>query len=151
VSEAGTYTAGLAPKSQKLSVENVKLELDLPHAFRAAPAAESSMALYGPTDSVFMTPFSGAGTLPLQEFGDAYMDELGINVTQRSNEQLADGTPALLLLGTGKIEGVDSLHVAVFFNGAGRTYALSYSARADVGTGYVPALQEVLQSAKPVN
>ena len=147
-SEAGAYTAGSAPKSQKLSIGNLKVSLDLPRGFRSTPHNENAVALYGPTDSVFMTVFSDAGALPLAEFGEAYMNELEVTVTQRSDEHLDDGTPALLLMGTGKIDEVDSLHVVVFFNSATRTYAISLSARADVGTGYVPAFQEVMQSLK---
>ncbi len=147
---AGTYSAGTAVQSQAYSDPARRFTMDIPRGFRFAPQDDSSVALYGPTNDVFLTVFSDAGATPIAELGDAYMAELGVEVTHRSNEALANGQPALLLMGNGTVNGIPSLHVGLFFSTDQRTYVLSYTGRSDVADTYVPAFMEAIDSFGPM-
>lgn len=149
-STAGTYTAGSAPRSQKYTNAGLKFSSDIPRGFRAAPQGTSAIGIYGPTDACFITVFSDAGATPIAELAPAYMTELGVTVTHKSEERLDNGQPALLMMGTGTVNGQKSLHAALFFSGGDRTYVLSYTAREDTGTAYLVAFEEVMTSFKPL-
>ena len=149
-SELQEWTTGAAPQSGRMVNADLRLQFDVPQGFRYTPMDETSVALYGPTDGVFMTAFSGDGATPIEELGDAYMAELGVTVAHRSMETLDNGQPALLLMGNGTIEGVPSLHVVLVYSAAERTWVLTYTGRADVGNAYVPAFMEALNSFQPL-
>lgn len=143
---AGTYTAGAAERSQAYADADLKFSSDIPQGFRATGLDEKSMAMYGPTNDVFISVYSDAGTVPIDELGEGYMAELGVTITHRSQETLDDGKPALLLMGNGTINEVASMHAALFFSANDRTYVISYTGRSDAGAAYVPALGEVMAS-----
>jgi len=147
---AGTYTPGAAPKSQGYSNAALQLSADVPHGFRPNLNDANTLAMYGPSDGVFMTLFSDAGATPIAELGDAYMQELGVTVTHRSNETLPDDRPALLLMGNGTIDEAPSLHAALIFSSATRTYVFSYTGRKDIGDAYLPAFAEIMNSFNPM-
>ncbi len=63
-SELQEWTTGAAPQSGRLVNADLRLQLDVPQGFRYTPMDETSGALYGPTDGVFMTVFSGDGATP---------------------------------------------------------------------------------------
>lgn len=149
-SDLQPWTGGATPGSARIVNTDLKLQLDVPQGFRYAPMDASTIAMYGPTDGVFMTVFSDAGSTPIEELGEAYMAELGVNVQHRSMETLDNGKPALLLMGTGTINGVPSLHVMLAYSDAARTWVLSYTGRADVGDAYVPAFMQALNSFQPL-
>jgi len=147
---AGTYAAGSAPKSLTYTNNDLKFSTDVPKGFRHALNDENTLAMYGPTDGVFMTLFSDAGATPIAELGEAYMQELGVTVTHRSNEALPDGRPTLLMMGNGTINEEPSLHVALIFSSETRTYIFSYTGRADIGDAYLPAFEEIMNSFRPM-
>lgn len=147
---AGTYTPGAAPKSQAYSNAALEFTTDVPHGFRHTLNDANTLAMYGPSDGVYMTLFSDAGATPIAELGDAYMQELGVTVTHRSNETLPDGRTALLLMGNGTINEAPSLHVALLVSSATRTYVFSYTGREDIGNAYMPAFEEILNSFHPM-
>lgn len=147
--DAGVYTAGSTARSQRYVNTKLGFSADVPQGFRVAPMDDSSVALYGPTNGLFMTVFAAPGENPIAELGEAYMAEMGVTVTHRSEEHLDNGQPALLMMGNGTVEGMPSLHAALFLSAADRTYVLSYTSRSDVGTGYVEAFMELLNSFTP--
>ena len=144
------WPPGATPNSQRVVNNDLKIKFDVPRGFRLALLDENSLAMYGPTDNLFMTIFSTTGAAPIEELGEAYMAELGVTVTYKSMEQLDNGNPALLLMGDGTIEGVPSLHAGIIFSNNDRTWVLSYTGRVDLGNAYVNSLLILLNSIEPL-
>ncbi len=149
-SDLQEWTTGTATESGRVVNTALKFQIDVPKGFRHTQIDETSFAMYGPTNDVFMSVFSDAGATPIEELGDAYMAEMGVDVQHRSMETLDNGEPALLLMGNGTVAGVPSLHVAVVYSDAAHTWVLSYTGRADVGNTYVGAFMEALNSFQPL-
>jgi len=149
-SELQDWTGGTASESGRVVNNALKFQVDVPKGFRHTQIDETSFAMYGPTNDLFMSIFSDAGATPIEELGDAYMAELGVNVQYRSMESLDNGEPALLLMGNGTVNGIPSLHVAVVYSNSAHTWVLSYTGRADVGNTYVDSFMEMLNSFQPL-
>jgi hypothetical protein len=149
--ELQDWTVGVTPLSTRVVSDDLKFKIDVPQGFRHTQLDETSMAMYGPTDDVFISVYSDAGATPIEELGEAYMAELGVSIQHRSTETLDNGDPALLLMGYGTINEVPSVHVAVVYSNAQRTWVLSYTGRADIGDAYVPALMAALDSFEPLD
>jgi hypothetical protein len=144
------YPKGNVPESVRVTDTAMKFQADCPKGFRHTKVDETSYAMYGPTNDVFMTIFTDAVASPVEELGEAYMAELGVNVVHRSMETLDNGEPAYLLMGNGTVNGVPSLHVGVVYSNNERTWVLSYTGRADVGDAYVGSFMEMLNSFEPL-
>lgn len=146
------YESPKGQGSQSVRVSNaaLKFRLDVPKGFRGTQVDEVSYAMYGPTNDVFMTIFSDSGASPIEELGEAYMQEMGVNVVHRSMETLDNGEPAYLLMGNGTVNGVPSLHVGVVYSNDAHTWVISYTGRADVADAYVGSFMEMLGSFEPL-
>ncbi|MFW5867376.1 MAG: hypothetical protein ACOCX2_06140 [Armatimonadota bacterium] len=148
-SDLQDWTTGATPESGRVVNAALKFQVDVPRGFRGTQVDEVSYAMYGPTNDVFMTIFSDSGGSPIEELGEAYMAELGVNVTHRSMEQLDSGEPAYLLMGEGTINGVPSLHVGVACSNGAHTWVIPYTGRADAADAYVGAFMDMLNSFEP--
>lgn len=149
-SDLQDYTGGQAAESVRVANAALKFQVDVPKGFRHTQVDDVSFAMYGPTNDVFMTIYSEGVASPIEELGEAYMSEMGVNVTHRSMESLDNGEPAYLLMGDGTINGVQSLHVGVVYSNNERTWVIAYTGRADVGDGYVNSFMEMLGSFEPL-
>ncbi len=149
-SDLRPWTSGTAPESGRVSNPELKFTADIPKGFRGTQVDEVSYGMYGPTNDVFMTVFSDAGASPIEELGEAYMQQMGVNVVHRSMEKLDNGEPAYLLMGNGTVEGVPSLHVGVVYSNNAHTWVISYTGRADVADAYVGSFMEMLNSFEPM-
>jgi hypothetical protein len=148
--ELQPWVSGGTANSTRMVNSELKFELEVPQGFRPLALDETSMAFYGPTNDLFASVYSDGGATPIEELGDALMAELGVNVQHRSIETLDNGEPALLLMGTGVVNGLESLHVAIVYSNAARTWVLSYTGRADAGDAYMPAFMAMLNSFNPL-
>lgn len=144
------WAPGVGPLSVRVLNPDLKFQLDVPQGFRHTQVDETSFAMYGPTNDVFMTVFSDAGGSPIEELGEAYMTELGVSIQHRSMETLDTGEPAYLLMGTGTINEVASLHVALVYSNGAHTWVLAYTGRQDLGQTYVDSFMGVLSSFNPL-
>ncbi|MGM0491315.1 MAG: hypothetical protein ACQER1_00105 [Armatimonadota bacterium] len=149
-SDLQDWTTGTAPESDRVVNPALKFQLDVPKGFRGTQVDEVSYAMYGPTDNVFMSIFSDAGGSPIEELGEAYMAELGVEVVHRSMETLDNGEPAYLLMGNGTIEAVPSLHVGLVYSNGTHTWVISYTGRADAADAYLEAFMTMLNSFQPL-
>lgn len=149
-SDPQPWSAGATPLSARVVNSALKFQLDVPQGFRHTQVDETSFAMYGPTNDVFMTVFSDAGGSPIEELGEAYMTELGVSIQHRSMETLDTGEPAYLLMGTGTINEVASLHVALVYSNGAHTWVLAYTGRQDLGQTYVDSFMGVLSSFNPL-
>lgn len=149
-SDLQEWTNGQAAESGRVTNPALKFQVDVPKGFRHTQVDDVSFAMYGPTNDLFMTIFSDSGASPIEELGEAYMAELGVNVTHRSMETLDNGEPAFLLMGNGTINGIPSLHVGVVYSNDAHTWLISYTGRADVGDAYVGSFMEMLNSFQPL-
>lgn len=147
----GKFTAGKAPLSTKLVSAPLQFGVDVPRGFREVSVDTDSMALYGPVPDLFVTLVSKAEAHSAKELGDAYMKELNLKVQTVSDQTLDDGTPALLYIGDGAINGVPSKHAAIVFASKSkkRVYIVSLTTATSYGASYTFALEEVLRSLKP--
>lgn len=144
------WTSGTTAESGVVTNPALKFRIDVPKGFRHTQVDEISFAMYGPTNDVFMTIFSDEGGSPIEELGDAYMAEMGVNVVHRSMETLDNGEPALLLMGNGTINGVPSMHIGVVYSNGAHTWVLSYTGRADLEGAYVQSFMDMLNSFQPL-
>ena len=149
-SDLQDWTLGASPESGRVASADLKFQLDVPKGFRHTQVDETSFAMYGPTDDVFMSIYSDAGGSAIDELGEAYMAELGVDILHRSMETLDNGDPALLLMGNGTINDVLSLHVGVVYSNGAHTWVISYTGRADVEDAYVDTFIEMLNSFEPL-
>ncbi len=149
-SDLQDWTGGTTPESGRVTNAALKFQIDVPKGFRHTQIDDTSFAMYGPTNDLFMSIFSDAGATPIQELGNAYMAEMGVQVQHRSMETLDNGEPALLLMGNGTVNGIPSLHVAVVYSNSAHTWVLSYTGRADIGNTYVGAFMDMLNSFQPL-
>ncbi|MCW5940798.1 MAG: hypothetical protein KIS66_01110 [Fimbriimonadaceae bacterium] len=147
----GKHLAGKASLSTKLVSAPLRFSVDVPRGFREVPVDQDSIALYGPVPDLFVTLVSQAADHSAKELGDAYMKELGLKVQSLSNETLDDGTPALLYIGQGAVNGVPSKHAALVFASQNkkRVYVVSLTTATAYEGTFMFALEEVLRSLKP--
>lgn len=150
VGDLQEWGSGAMPESGRVQNAALKFQLDVPKGFRHTQVDEVSFAMYGPTNDLFMTVFSDAGASPIEELGEAYMAEMGVEVIHRSVEELDNGEPAYLLMGTGTVNDVQSLHVGVVYSNAAHTWVLSYTGRADLGDLYMGPFMEMMNSFQPL-
>jgi hypothetical protein len=149
-SDLQEVTSGNTSESIRVSNAALRFRLDVPKGFRHTQVDETSFAMYGPTNDVFMTVYSEGVASPIKELGEAYMAQMGVNVVHRSMETLDNGEPAYLLMGKGAVNGIPSLHVGVCYSKGEHTWVISYTGREDVGDAYVNSFMEMLGSFEPL-
>jgi hypothetical protein len=143
-------TPGKAAQSSLLVSKPLGLSVDLPRGFRDMPGDENSVIFFGPAPDMFLTLYSEKASHAPKEIGDAYMKQLNLSVIQVTQQSLDDGTPALLYIAEGAVNGVPSKHPTIVFAAKGRVYVVTLTMPADYKTAFMFVLEEALRSLKPM-
>lgn len=144
----GTLNKGKANLSSLTTNTNLRFATDIPRGFREMPVDERSVALVGSLPDLYLTIYSETADHQPKELAEAYFKELGLNVFHASDEKLDDGTPALLRVGEGTINGTPTRHAAVVFAAKSRVYIVGLSTATAYGNQFAFALEEVLRSIR---
>lgn len=146
----GKFQQGRAPNSRLTVNQKLGFSLDVPHGFREIEGDDKTISIHGPVPDLFLTVYSEQVTHDIKELGDGYMKEMKLKVQQVTSQTLDDGTPALLYIGDGTINGVPSKSAALVFAAKGRTYVVTFHTPVAYKAHFMFALEEVLRSMKPL-
>lgn len=146
----GKFRPGRAPNSSSSVNQALGFSVDVPHGFREIEGDDKSVSIHGPVPDLFLTIYSEKVSHSIKELGDGYMKEMKLKVQQVTNQTLDDGTPALLYVGDGTINGVPSKSAALVFAAKGRTYVVTFNNPTEYKAHFTYALDEVLKSMKPL-
>lgn len=146
----GKFQQGRAPNSRLTVNQKLGFSLDVPHGFREIEGDDKSISIHGPVPDLFLTVYSEQVSHNIKELGDGYVKEMKLKVQQVTNQTLDDGTPALLYIGDGTINGVPSKSAALVFAAKGRTYIVTFHTPVAYKAHFMYALEEVLRSMKPL-
>lgn len=146
----GKFQPGRAPNSRTSVNQKLGFSLDIPHGFREIEGDDKSISIHGPVPDLFLTVYSEQVVHDIKELGDGYTKEMKLKVQQVTNQTLDDGTPALLYIGDGTINGVPSKSAALVFAAKGRTYVVTFHTPIAYKAHFMYALEEVLRSMRPL-